>query len=297
VDSLGLMDWTVYPPAPETVAKRFAPLWTLALLLSVPASSTRAQEIELHPGMVAGKQVHLTAARDTAWCEITVVIGTPPKLQLKLPPTAPDQPMAQLYNTTGTSGPKGGCPAEAFAAMDGSKLKLSLGADEVYMNPTPQIARRHWVMDELQMYRAGETADFMGVAATWVGAMPAGQLRSTVSAPYAAAETHLESRYVYKKGSTVFLLRSPGDKSHPEGNAWVMLSYTTEVDAELSLDQLSELASKLSLPAGWAFETRRLGTILTVDPRNNYGTAHMIRDDLHNVYEGCGFDTACSYIP
>jgi hypothetical protein len=101
---------------------------------------------------------------------------------------------------------------------------------------------------------------------------------------------------VYKKGSTVFLLRSPGDRNQG-GKTWVMQSYATEVDAELTLEQLPELAGKLNLPAGWSFETRRLEKDLTVDPRNAFGRAHIVRDDLNNVYEGCGFDTACSYIP
>ena len=259
---------------------------TLLATLAVPL--TQAQEIELHPGLIPGRQVHLTDARDSAWCEIAVV--------LVLPPNAPAELYAQLYNTTGTTGPESGCPADAFAALDGSKLAAALAAEAVFLNPTPQIARRYWVMDELQVYRAGETANFMGVAATWVGDVPPEQLRNAMSTPYAGVEMHLESRYVYKKGSSVFLLRAPNDNNHG-GKTWVMQSYSTEVDAELTLDQLPELRGKLKLPAGWTFEAQRLTKDLTVDPRNNYGTAHMMRDDLHNVYEGCGFDTACSYVP
>ncbi len=266
------------------------------MLLTLPATVAHAQEIKLQPGLVAGKQVHITDARDSAWCEIAAVLGPPRKLQLKLTPKAPAELYAQMYNTTGTTGPMGGCPADAFAALDGSKLAAAMGAEDVYLNPTPQIARRYWVMDELQVYRAGETANFMGVAATWVGAVPPGQVRNAMSAPYVGVEIHLESRYVYKKGSSVFLLRAPGDKTHP-GKTWVMQSYTTEVDSELTFEQLTELHDKLKLPPGWTFETQRLSKDLTVDPRNNYGTAHIVRDDLHNVYEGCGFDTACSYVP
>jgi len=255
------------------------------LLLTWPATVARAQEIQLQPGLMPGKHVYLASARDSAWCEIAVVLDSPSK-----------EP-AQLYNTTATTGPEGGCPEAAFAKLDGSELAAALNAEDVYMNPTPQIARRYWVMDELQVYRVGETANFRGVAATWVGAVPVEQVRNAVSAPYAGVEIHLESRFVYTKGSTVFLLRSPAGKTHPGGTTWVMQSYTTEVDAELTFEQLTELRGKLKLPPGWTFETQRLSKDLTVDPRNNYGTAHIVRDDLHNVYEGCGFDTACSYVP
>jgi hypothetical protein len=32
-----------------------------------------------------------------------------------------------------------------------------------------------------------------------------------------------------------------------------------------------------------------------VDPTKANGTAHILRDDLANVYQGCGFDNACSF--
>jgi hypothetical protein len=272
-------------------------VFIVAVLVALAASVADAQEIKLQPGLMPGTQIHLTEARGVPWCEITVVVSTPPKLQLKLSPREPAPLYAQLYNTTGTTGPEGGCPANAFTALDAGKLAEILAAEAVYLNPTPQVARRYWVMDELQVYRAGETVNFMGVAATWVDTVAPEHMRNAASAPYVRTEIHLESRYVYQSGSTVFLLHSPGDKSRPGGKTWVMLSYTTEVDAELSLEELPELASKLNLPAGWTFDAHRLSKDLTVDPRNNYGTAHIVRDDLHNVYEGCGFDTACSYVP
>ena len=27
------------------------------------------------------------------------------------------------------------------------------------------------------------------------------------------------------------------------------------------------------------------------------GVAHIMRDELHDMYEGCGFDAACNYAP
>ena len=43
--------------------------------------------------------------------------------------------------------------------------------------------------------------------------------------------------------------------------------------------------------------TKKLMKDLTIDPRNANGVAHIVRDDHHNVYEGCGFDNACNYVP
>jgi len=76
-----------------------------------------------------------------------------------------------------------------------------------------------------------------------------------------------------------------------------MQSYATEVDKDLSFDQLSNLASKLSLPEGFKFEVKTLTKDLTIDPRKADGLAHIVRDNLHDVYEGCGFDAACNYTP
>ncbi len=277
----------IFQPASNLLPRALAATLLLALLLVLLATAASAQEIELQPGLIAGKQIYLSEVRDTAYCDIAVVMDASPRLQLKMPPKAPAELYAQLYNTTGTTGPEGGCPADAFAALDGSKLAAALAAEEVYLNPTPQVARRYWVMDDLQVYRSGETANFMGVAATWVGAVPPGQIRNAMSAPYMGVEVHLEWRFAYRKGSVAFFLHSPDHKT------WVMQSYTTEVDAELTFEQLSELGGKLNLPPGWIFEAHRLSKGMAVDPRNAYGTAHIVRDDLHNVYTGCGFDTTC----
>ena len=83
----------------------------------------------------------------------------------------------------------------------------------------------------------------------------------------------------------------------PDGKTWVMLSYTTEVDPDLSFDQLSNLASKLKLPDGFKFEIKTLTRDLSIDMRNANSLAHIIRDNLHDIYQGFGFDDACSYIP
>ena len=108
---------------------------------------------------------------------------------------------------------------------------------------------------------------------------------------FVPGEIHRDSKYLYAKGSRVFLLRSP------DGKTWVMQSYATEVDTDLSFDQLSTLAGKLKLPDGFKFEIKRLTKDLTIDPRKANDVAHIVRDNLHDIYAGCGFDAACSYIP
>jgi len=250
--------------------------FAIALSLAVAASSWAQAEIQLKPGVIKGKQVHLAKARDYAYCEIAPVIGKPPKV------------VVQFYNTSGASN----CPPDKFTAIDDKKLAAELKADLVYVNPTPQSARRHWVMDQVWVYQAGETTDFYGVKATWVAAMSPEDLKAGMKGPYEPLEIHRASKYLYKKRSRVFLMRTPN------GKVYVMQSYATEVDNSLTYNQLPLLGSKLKLPDGWKFEVKTLSKALTIDPRKaKDNTAHIIRDNLHNVYEGCGFDDACNYIP
>jgi hypothetical protein len=276
-------NWTVFncyavstTPGRREIMHRTRNLVFAALALTIFISPAFA-ELILKPGAIKGTEVHLAKARDYAYCEIAPVIGKPPKT------------IAQFYNTSGLDP---SCPAEPFAAIDGKNLAAELKADMVYMNPTPQTARRHWVMDQLWIFKAGETVDFGGgVKATWVASMSPADLKGGLKGPFEPAVIHRESKYLYAKGSTVFLMRAPG------GKTYVMQSYATEVDKGLTFAQLPQLGSKLTMPDGWKFETKQLTKDLTIDPRKAKGTAHIIRDNFHNVYEGCGFDAACSYVP
>lgn len=249
----------------------------IGVLTLVVAANVQAEEIKLNPGPIPGKVVHNSNAHNYAYCEIAPVLGTKPNL------------VAQFYNT---SEPGDACPLDKMEAIDSKKLAEELGADFVYMNPTPQSARRHWVMDELWIFKAGEIVDFHGVTATWMASMTPEVMKGMVKANYYPGEIHRESKYLYKKGTQVYLLRTPDKIS------WVMQSYATEVDKDLNIKQLPQLADKLkNLPDGWTFEVKTLEENLTIDPRRADGVAHIVRDELHNVYEGCGFDATCDYTP
>jgi len=256
----------------KTAVARFAIIVCAVLFVMVVS----AQQITLKPGAILDKdnEFHRDNARDFAYCEIAPVLGKPP--------------MAQIYNS---SAPGDRCPVNEMAAIDPKKLAAELGAEFVYMNPTPQTARRHWVMDQLWVLKVGETVDFHGIRATWMASMSPEFLDGMLKGDFVPTEGHRENKYLYAKGRRVFLLHSP------DGKTWVMLSYTTEVDTDLSLDQLSNLASKLKLPDGFEFEIKTLRRDLSIDMRNANGLAHIIRDNLHDIYQGCGFDNVCSYIP
>jgi hypothetical protein len=256
---------------------RYRPLRALvAALYCVAASAAIAESIQLKPGASPGQTAHRSNIRNSAFCEIAAILG------------APSNTVAQFYSTT-AAGVE--CPPEKLAAIDPKALADDLGASSLYLDPTPQSARRYWVADEIWNYGVGETIDFNGVKAAWTASMSPDVLANMISTPYAAAEMRQEATYLYSKGAKVFLIHAP------DGKTWVMQSYATEVDSELTFDRLSELDNALKLPDGFRFEVATLRQDLTVDSRRAGGLAHVLRDELHNVYAGCGFDAACSFNP
>ena len=53
------------------------------------------------------------------------------------------------------------------------------------------------------------------------------------------------------------------------------------------------------MPQGWKFETKVLTENLSLDTGRAGGWAAIIRDDLGNTYQGCGYgaDTSANYVP
>jgi hypothetical protein len=71
----------------------------------------------------------------------------------------------------------------------------------------------------------------------------------------------------------------------PNGDTYLMTSYTVEVAPNLTRDSLVDLATQLNLPPGWIYESYFLDKTITVraGPNNN-NTITTLFDDLHNNY-------------
>ena len=179
-----------------------------------------------------------------------------------------------------------------MAAIDPKRLAAELGAEFVYMNPTPQTARRHWVMDQLWLFKVGETMDFHGVRATWAASMSPELLKGMRKARLCARRSAIATASTCTRKVAGFSCCA--HRTERLGSCSHMRPKWTK---DLSLDQLSNVASKLKLPDGFKFEIKTLTRDLAIDLRNANGLAHIIRDNLHDIYEGCGFDAACNYIP
>jgi hypothetical protein len=197
---------------------------------------------------------------------------------------------ASVWNTTGASD----CPPKYRDPIDAAgpeAFARKHGALAGWLNP-----RRHWMFDELWVYGVGETHDFGDVMATWMAKTSAKAFLENASMekaggnPYHPATIYRLDTFKYKKGTTVHILDAP------DGGAFVMQSWTDHFN--LAYENLKDLGSLYKrLPAGRKFRTKVLDADLEVTPPPPDRLAKVMLDEFHDVFEGCGYDTACTYKP
>ncbi len=190
---------------------------------------------------------------------------------------------ALVYNTTGLNQ----CPPELFDAIDVDALAGETGSDAVWKNP-----RRWWVMDHLRIALVGEPREFQGLRFNCMAnmQMPADftpEAGGQAALRYRPGQIGRVSTYEYLAGNTVQLLRSP------EGVTWVMQTYTNHKAADLTMDDLPQLGQRLQLADGWQFKAKTLDRNLVLDTK---GLAHIVADDLEDMYQGCT-DDVVNYDP
>ena len=241
----------------------------LALFSAACAVASAEAETLAPTKATPGKELHVTDTRNMPFCEIEVVAGFPP--------------LVNFENTTGASD----CPPDKFDAIDTKALTNAIGADWIILNP-----RRHWTMDEVWLFQIGDTYDFAGVKATWMGSTRPMEFLKAAGGEYQPFETNRASKYFYQKGKPVYLLTPPDKQA-----VFVMQSWTDHVDRTLTEDKVPDLDKILTLPKGWTFSVKTLDQDLTIAPQPPDYTAHSLVDNLKNVYAVCGFDNACSFVP
>jgi hypothetical protein len=219
----------------------------------------------------AGERRHVTDTRGLAFGGMAALLGTGRNQR------------AHVY--TATLG-EGTLVPGSIEKIDAKKLAGEIGAVACVLN-----TGRNWTMDEIDMH-LGEVVDFQGVKMAWAGDMSADEIMQHMSGHYTIGKILRNTNWIYKAGNPVYLLREPG------GLVWVMQEFTKEVDATLTIDNLSGVGAKLkNLPEGWVFETKIIDKDLTLDTRRSGMWASIIRDELGNTYECTGFDDLANYIP
>jgi len=175
-------------------------------------------------------------------------------------------PEATVYN----SFPLNDCPAQLWDALDATAIAAENGAVAALLN-----GPRYWLMSGIEK-RAGEpqpTKSFGGIEMIEQATV---QLSSNNPAPYTVNTVDRRAVFTFDTGRPVFELVDA------DGRRWVMQTYSQVVDKNLTLSDLAGLGSRLTLPAGWRYETRTLTEPLTVDTTDR--RAHVLQDDLTNSY-------------
>jgi hypothetical protein len=68
----------------------------------------------------------------------------------------------------------------------------------------------------------------------------------------------------------------------PDGSVYLMQAYSRIVDHGLTLGALRGLGSRLQLPAGWRYRTRKLHHDISL---RTAGDAVIVQDELMNTYQ------------
>jgi hypothetical protein len=175
-------------------------------------------------------------------------------------------PEATVYNTF----PLNDCPAEAWSRLDAEAIAAENGAVAALLN-----GPRYWLMNHIEKDggTAQERKTFGDIEMLRQATVA---LSSMNPAPYGVNEVDRRAVFVWDAGQPVFEL------ADAEGRRWVMQTFSQIVDPTLELDDLSGLAGRLSLPAGWSYRTRTLDAELRIDTSTT--VAHVLQDDLANTY-------------
>jgi hypothetical protein len=175
-------------------------------------------------------------------------------------------PEASVYN----SFPLNDCPAELWGKLDAEAIAKEHGAVAALLN-----GPRYWLMSAIEKHPSGpqETMNFGGIDMIQQAVV---QLSSMNPSAYSVNKVDRKAIFTFGAGRPVFELVDP------EGQHWVMQTWSQTVDKNLTLDDLPGLASRLTLPTGWSYQSRTLTEPLRLDTTAR--EAHVTQDDLANSY-------------
>ncbi|MEH3140065.1 MAG: hypothetical protein PGN37_07730 [Mycobacterium kyogaense] len=178
----------------------------------------------------------------------------------------PEGPQATVYNTY----PLNDCPPELWSRLDAQALATEHGALAALLN-----GPRYWLMDAIEK-DMGEDREIVTFGGLDMYRQATVTLSSMNPAPYLPNTVARNAVFVFDAGAPVFELVDP------DGRGWVMQTWSQIVDSSLAYDDLPHLATRLTLPVGWAYRTRTLETELRLDTSSQ--AAQVLQDGLTNSY-------------
>lgn len=195
--------------------------------------------------------------RDFQYCEVIPIF------------TCGNNLISEVYNSIGFND----CPDADWFALNADDLKNQLGAVEVVLN-----GPRHWLMNEIAGSGNNGGSGFEKIATFGsVQMLLAAQIDGVLEEDlYMENNVQRSTTFVFKAGNEVYKL------VNPQGETYIMQSYSRKIKSDLTIDDLPSLASSLNLPVGWTFQSEILSADLEVVAD---GLAFVISDDLQNAYQ------------
>lgn len=175
-------------------------------------------------------------------------------------------PRATVYNSFSLND----CPAELWSALDAQAIATENGAAAALLN-----GPRYWLMNHIEKEAQAqrETKTFGGIEMIKQATV---ELTSMNPAPYLANQVSRNTVFVFNAGEEIYELVDP------EGQRWVMQTFSQVADPNLSRSDLPGLAGRLDLPEGWSYQPRVLTETLRVDTTTR--PAQVLQDNLTNSY-------------
>lgn len=169
--------------------------------------------------------------------------------------------------------PLNDCPQATWETLDAKAIATANSVPLAKLN-----GPRYWLMNSVE--KVGGVADlpkrdFGGIEMYRQATVSIGPLL-TASKPYTLHEVNRSAAFTFDAGQRVYELRSA------EGMRFVMQTYSVQIDPTLTEAQLTDLGSRLALPAGWTYSSRILDAPLRVETGTT--AAHVLQDELGNSY-------------
>ena len=175
-------------------------------------------------------------------------------------------PEATVYNTF----PLNDCPAELWDKLDATAIAAENDAVAVLLN-----GPRYWLMSGIGK-RDRDDLEHKSFGGLEMLRQATVKLSSMNPAPYQPNRVNRKALFTFDAGREIYELIDPDDRH------WVMQTWSQTVDPSLSLADLPDLATRLSLPAGWRYEARTPASALHLDTTTT--DASVTQDDLANSY-------------
>jgi hypothetical protein len=218
--------------------------------------------------VIPGREIHMQDMRGYLFGEVGLITGF-----------GQDTAIANIWNTTCACVPT----PEQLDALDADAVAREHGALRAWLNPV-----RHCMFDRLDVWEVGEDRTFGGIAGTWMSVARAADItKATAEGSYDPRYVYRNNTFTFNRGREVYLLAAP------DGEVFVMQSFSRHVDPTVSEDNLTHLAGRLDLPRGWGFRAEMLDQDLEVSSSKD-NLAHLLHDNLDNVYQGSDVGRAFS---